>query len=647
MSKAKTFQFKHEVKELSLLFEVSQLLDRSIDLRDVVGSVLEALSNHIGMSHGTLTLLNRETGKISISCAHGLSKSQQAKGIYNPGEGVTGTVIESGRAVVIPKVSEEPQFLNRTGVHNELHLKDISFICVPIKIGNEVIGALSVDRLTARDDSLKEEFRLLSIISSMIAQAVRLRQTANEIQQRLQEENIRLQNELRDRFRPTNIIGNSTPMQSVYDLISQVANSNTNVLIRGESGTGKELIAQHIHQKSKFKDGPFIVVNCPAIPENLVESELFGHSKGAFTGATDNRMGKFEAANNGTIFLDEIADLPLGIQSKLLRVLQERTIEVVGSNKVKKINTRVICASHKDLKDEIAHGRFRLDLYYRLAEFDLKVPSLANRREDIPILARQFAKEICLEESRPILEFSPQLLDFLKGYEWPGNIRELKSLVRKLVILSQPGKGVIDAVPPNLLLSFSSQQDKEELKTAAVPGGKPTLKELEKAAIMTAIEEEKYNLSAVAKRLGIGRTTLYRKLKTHKIPYLRQPQQGNSPDKIGDIIDLDAYRQMQQLFGDQDDFEMKLVLNKFLALNQDYLSMIRQAANQQKLDLLINYSHELLDSCRSFGAKGVVEACENLNKVDSDTRLDLLFKLIQDLEEQIQIFTQFMEKRLA
>ena len=437
---------------------------------------------------------------------------------------------------------------------------------------------------------------------------------------------------------------------TMNDLLHQLevlAKTNSSIVINGDSGTGKELIAQHIHQKSKFKDGPFIVVNCPAIPENLVESELFGHSKGAFTGATDNRMGKFEAANNGTIFLDEIADLPLGIQSKLLRVLQERTIEVVGSNKVKKINTRVICASHKDLKDEIAHGRFRLDLYYRLAEFDLKVPSLANRREDIPILARQFAKEICLEESRPILEFSPQLLDFLKGYEWPGNIRELKSLVRKLVILSQPGKGVIDAVPPNLLLSFSSQQDKEELKTAAVPGGKPTLKELEKAAIMTAIEEEKYNLSAVAKRLGIGRTTLYRKLKTHKIPYLRQPQQGNSPDKIGDIIDLDAYRQMQQLFGDQDDFEMKLVLNKFLALNQDYLSMIRQAANQQKLDLLINYSHELLDSCRSFGAKGVVEACENLNKVDSDTRLDLLFKLIQDLEEQIQIFTQFMEKRLA
>ena len=238
---------KRELKELQLLVEISQILDRSMDLREVVGPVLEALAHHMEMVRGTLALVNRETGEISIDAAHGLSESQKEKGRYRLGEGVTGKVIQSGKPAVVPRVSQEPQFLNRTGARSGLRKKDIAFICVPIKIGNEVLGAMSADRLLPKEVSLEEDVRLMQIIASMIAQAVRLRQSAQEEKRKLLAENQRLQEDLKDKFRPGNIIGNSKQMQDVYDQIAQVCRSQTTVLIRGESGTGKELVAHAIH----------------------------------------------------------------------------------------------------------------------------------------------------------------------------------------------------------------------------------------------------------------------------------------------------------------------------------------------------------------------------------------------------------------
>jgi len=274
---------KGEVKELSLLFEISQVLDESMDLRAVVGRVLKALHEHMGMTRGTLTLLNRQTGEISTEIAHGLSISQLNRGSYKPGEGVTGKVIQTGRPVAIPRVSKEPMFLDRTRSRNKLRKKDISFICVPIKLGREVIGALSVDRLFSETVSPEEDMRLMSIIASMIAQAVRLRQSVQEERQRLLQDNLRLQDKLKERFRPDNLVGNSRVMQDVYDLVAQVAKSETTVLICGESGTGKELIANAIHYNSLRANKAFVKVNCAALPETVLESELFGHEKGAFT----------------------------------------------------------------------------------------------------------------------------------------------------------------------------------------------------------------------------------------------------------------------------------------------------------------------------------------------------------------------------
>ncbi len=255
-------EIKQEITEWMLLFEISQRLDQSMDLHEVVGPVFESLARHRGMMRGTLTLLNRESGEILIEAAHGLSQPQIERGRYVPGEGVTGKVIVTGKPAVVPHISDEPLFLDRTGARTGLEKKDISFICVPIKIGNETIGALSADRLFEEGVSFEEDVRLLSIVASMIAQAVRLRQSAQEERHRLLEENRRLQNQLKERFRPTNIVGNSKSMQSVYDLIAQVTKSDTTVLIRGESGTGKELVAHAVHFNSGRADKPFIKVNC-------------------------------------------------------------------------------------------------------------------------------------------------------------------------------------------------------------------------------------------------------------------------------------------------------------------------------------------------------------------------------------------------
>jgi Nif-specific regulatory protein len=317
---------KREITELSLLYEISETLSQSMDLREVAGPVLKALAERMGMRRGTLTLLDQETGEIFIEAAYGLTTSQKERGRYRMGEGITGKVVATGQPAVVTSISEEPLFLNRTGARKRLRKKDVSFICVPIKLGREVIGALSVDRLFSDAVSLQEDVRLLAIIASMIAQAVKLRQQAQVERRRLLDENLRLQEQLKEKFRPANIIGNSKAMTSVYNLIATVAKSDATVLIRGESGTGKELVAHAIHYNSARAARPFIKVNLAALPETVIESELFGHEKGAFTDAQNLRKGRFELAQTGTIFLDEIGDLSPATQLKLLRVIQRTRI---------------------------------------------------------------------------------------------------------------------------------------------------------------------------------------------------------------------------------------------------------------------------------------------------------------------------------
>ena len=485
-------QPRRNAAELELLYHISRVLDGSLDLRDVVSPVLESLAEHLGMRYGTLTLLNRQSGEILIEAAHGLAPEQERRVRYRLGEGVTGRVIESGEPAVIPRTSEAPEFLDRTRRGKR---PDTSFICVPISVGQEVVGALSVDRLYRPEQDLKEDARLLTIVASMIAQAVQLRRAAQEERERLERENERLRLELRERFRPANIVGNAHEMQLVYDQIAQVARSATTVLIVGETGTGKELVAHAIHYNSDRADRPFVKVHCAALPEGVIESELFGHEKGAFTGAVGERKGRFELANGGTIFLDEIGEVSPALQIKLLRVLQEREFERVGGVRTLKVNVRVIAATNKDLAAQAAGGRFREDLFYRLHVFPIYVPPLRKRKADIGLLADRFLEKYRRETGKPVRRLSSAAIDMLMSYHWPGNVRELENCIERAVLVAEGDVLYPHHLPPTL-------------QTAEATGVRlgETLKDrvgaYERDLLLDALKSARGNMAAAARALG-------------------------------------------------------------------------------------------------------------------------------------------------
>jgi Nif-specific regulatory protein len=482
--------------ELSMLFEISQILDSSLDLRTVVEPVLEVITRSLGMKFATLTLLNRQTGEISIEAAYGLSASQKRRGRYKLGEGITGKVIQSGKPAIVPRISEEPLFLDKTGARRSHETGDLSFLCVPIKMGRETVGALSADRLASAAPALHEDARSLSIVASLIAQAVRLRQSAQEERERLMEENLRLQDELKDKFRPSNIIGNSKAMQEVYHLISQVSTSDTTVLLRGESGTGKELVAHAIHYASSRAAKPIIKVNCAALPEGVIESELFGHEKGAFTGALASRKGRFELAQGGTLFLDEIGDLSPAMQIKLLRVLQEREFERVGGTTTIKTDVRLIAATNRDLEMLIQREHFRQDLYYRLNVFPVHIPPLRERRTDILLLADYFAERYSLKNHKNVRRISTPAIDMLMAYHWPGNVRELENCIERAVVLSDDDVIHGHHLPPTLQTAEAS---------GTVPRGtlRATLDRIERELLVEALKSSRGNMAMAAASLGI------------------------------------------------------------------------------------------------------------------------------------------------
>jgi len=445
----------------------------------------------MGLDSAAIALLNRKTNDIYIEAAHGLSPIQQRRARYKLGEGVTGQVVLTGEPIMLAKAGESPHFLNRTKRRVD---EEISYLCVPIKSGTTVMGTLSGDRQYDPDVDLSADLRLMQIIASMIAQAVKLRRAAQEKDEKLVQENERLKAELREKFRPSNIIGTSREMQGVYDEISQVSRSATSVLIEGETGTGKELVAAAIHYNSERADKPFIKAHCAALPENLIESELFGHVRGAFTGATNDRIGRFEMAHGGTLFLDEIGEIPPSIQIKLLRVLQEREFERIGGTETIKVNVRVIAATNKDLRKMAAEGRFREDLYYRLNVFPIYVPPLRKRKSDILLLADHFLEKYSRDTGKSVSRLSSAVIDMLYSYHWPGNVRELENIIERAVLLAEA-----DAVHPHHL--------PPTLQTAEMSGGRPkqSLKALvegyERDIIVDALKSARGNMALAARNL--------------------------------------------------------------------------------------------------------------------------------------------------
>ena len=480
-------------KNLQLLLRLSSIITPGSDLKEITPLLLNFMGKELNIFRGMVTILNRKTSNIIVSSSFGMTEEEQAKGIYQLGEGITGTVVETGEAIIIPDISKDHRFLNRTeSLNNE---KTRAFICVPVKTTDEVIGALSIDKAYSDQFLIDSDVTVLSIITTMISRAVSLEQAIHE-EQSLVAENSRLQAKLIHKYKPENIVGNSSVMNSMFDLISKISKTSSTAIIFGESGSGKELVAQAIHYSSSRASKPFVTFNCAALPEALIESELFGHGKGAFTGAISEKEGKFQVANGGSIFLDEIGELSMTAQSKLLRVLQEREVEKVGTNEQIKVDVRVIAATHRDLLKLVDDGKFRLDLYYRLNVFPIIVPSLKERKTDIPALVDLFIEKYSNLCNKNVKRISTPAIDMLMSYHWPGNVRELENCIERAVILTDDEVIHGYHLPPSLqTISQINKDDSGKLEKH--------LDIVEYELIIEELKRTKGCLKSSAKNLGI------------------------------------------------------------------------------------------------------------------------------------------------
>jgi len=506
-----------KIAELTALYEIGRTLASSMDLQETSRKILEILVSVLDMRRGTLTLLDPETGELVIETAHGLTAEEIARGRFKIGEGVTGRVFEKGEPMIVPDVGREPLFLNRTRSRGDLSKERIAFLCMPVKAHGETIGVLSVDRLFKNGSpDLDDDVRVLTVVASLIGQAVKLQHTVSREKRELLEQNIQLQSELKNRYRIGNIVGQSKVMDEVFRSVLQVCKSKATVLLRGESGTGKELIARAIHYNSPRSDRPFIKVNCAALPETLLESELFGHERGAFTGATQLRKGRFEMADGGTLFLDEIGDIPLSTQVKLLRVLQEQRFERVGGSQTLSVDVRLVAATHRNLENAIQEGTFREDLYYRLNVVPIFLPSLRERKEDIPLLIEYFLGR-CNKEHHKQIRIAPDVLRVMIQYHWPGNVRELENCIERMVIMAESSEITFQSMPSSIAAYFRDVREVTRPAASDRPTLRTTVEDLERQQMVDALKKCGWVQSRAAKILGITPRQIGYKMKKYKI----------------------------------------------------------------------------------------------------------------------------------
>src|SRR5437588_9726055 len=433
---------------LAMLLEAGRVLSAELSPRAAFAQVLEILKQRHGVVRGAVALLDARSSEIRVEVSAGLSDAGRIAR-YRLGEGITGRVVETGKPIVVPKVSREPMFLNRAG-KRDLQKQEITYLGVPVVVKANAVGVLGVDLRFKADRDYESELKCLGLIADMMAQAIKAEHLVDDERRRLMDENTHLLEELKERYDFSNIVGTSGPMRQVYEQIAQVARTNTTVLLRGESGTGKELIAHAIHYNSPRAKRPFIKVSCAALPESLIESELFGYEKGAFTGAQSRKKGRFELAEGGRLFLDEIGDVNPTTQSKLLRVLQEREFERLGGTDTIKVNVRLVAATNKDLTKAIAEGQFREDLYYRLNVFSIFMPPLRERKSDVLLLADHFLEKFSREHGKSIKRISTPAIDMLTSYHWPGNVRELENVMERAVLVCETGVIHGHHLPPTL-----------------------------------------------------------------------------------------------------------------------------------------------------------------------------------------------------
>ncbi|MDR2480781.1 MAG: sigma 54-interacting transcriptional regulator [Spirochaetaceae bacterium] len=490
--------------ELELLFDIVRTFGKYAELRNALAPVLNLIEVRAGLKRGTVALLDKDSGLLKIEEANGFTQTEKERGFYRLGEGLTGRVFETGEALFSADISKEPRFLNRTKNRSYEEMTGVSYYCVPICSEDGVIGTLSAER-QFKKDSVHNDRRLLEKIAAIIADTVKLHAQIIKRGSALRRNTaagfnsgnaLRAGPEIGRIAQGSAIVGASSSLRDVYEMLVQVAPSDATVLISGESGTGKELVAAEICRLSKRSKESFLKLNCAALPESIIESELFGHEKGAFTGAVNQRKGRFELADKGTIFLDEIAELSPQVQVKLLRVLQERELERLGGSQTIKVDVRLITASNKNLEKEMREGRFREDLFYRLNVFPLHVPPLRERKSDVILLADYFTEKYADKNNKEIKRISQAAIDLLTAYSWPGNVRELENCIERAVILSKDS--VIHAY--NLPLSLQSAVSTHTEPTTTLDAA---LSRLEKEMIIDALKITNGNMAAAARNLGI------------------------------------------------------------------------------------------------------------------------------------------------
>lgn len=518
-----------EDRELGLLTRMSDALGTALDPGSFFEQTMAVLADELGLIRGTVVLLDRMVNKLRIMAAHGLSAAERARGEYAIGEGITGHVVKTGTPEVIPDIRKDPRFLDRTASRKMDTAHPIAFICTPIHVNGETIGALSVDRPFAVEAALDKDLRLLSIVAAIISQVLKINRLIHVEKEELLVRNENVLRQFQCRYSLENLIGQSAAIERLLSTAATAAKSRAAILITGETGTGKELVANVIHYNSAFSTGPLIKVNCGALPETLLESELFGHVKGAFTGAVDNRKGRFELADGGTLFLDEVSEMSPRLQVKLLRVLQEKEFEPVGGIEKVRVNVRVVAATNKNLREEIKKGQFREDLFYRLNVIPIHLPTLRDRRKDIPLLVNHFLEKYNQQNDKHVTKLSQGVLDLLLKYPWPGNVRELENCIERAVVMSPSTVLTINVLPEEIVSYTEGGESPGRRKMADLYGEfrqsvqkcfetsedlavvKEKLSRLIDDTLIRKLLSEKISQRTLAKKLGMSRTTLRKK----------------------------------------------------------------------------------------------------------------------------------------
>ncbi len=479
--------------ELETLYHASRVLSRSLNLRETLDGMLHALHEGVGLERGMVSLMDAKTGELQVSLVYGISDKITEEVSYLSGEGIVGTIMKTGNSIVVKRITDEPRFLSRLGIYNPMG----AFVGVPIKIGKKVVGVLAAQPAAGAELLLGEYQRFLEMVANLIGQSVRLSQDVAQEKSVLTEERDVLRRTVRGQYGFDNIIGHNPAMRRIFEQVRLVAKWNTTVLIRGETGTGKELIANAIHYNSPRARGSYVKLNCAALPESLLESELFGHEKGSFTGAVAQRKGRFEQAEGGTVFLDEIGEISAPFQAKLLRVLQEGELERVGGTSTIKVDVRVVAATHRDLEAEVEAGRFREDLYYRLNVMPLFLPPLRERMEDIPDIARFLVDKVGTKQGRS-LSLTDTALRVLMHHNWPGNVRELENCLERAAVMTEGDVIDRDAI---LLTGIETHTSVSRGATQNVNLDDPDLDEREK--VIAALEQSGWVQAKAARLLDM------------------------------------------------------------------------------------------------------------------------------------------------